>query len=54
MLIMASENCWTVGRSKKRNGRVYYYNILTKESVWEKPKDFDGDGPSTSTVSCKH
>lgn len=24
------------------SGEVYYYNRLTKKSVWEKPSNFDG------------
>lgn len=49
---MASGNCWRICRSKKRNGKVYYYNPSTKESVWEKPKDFNEDKmrPSSSAV----
>ena len=28
----------------ERYKRVYYYNYLTQQSVWERPKDFDGEG----------
>ena len=28
---------WKVKHSKSRNGRVYYYNILTKVTRWEHP-----------------
>ena len=26
---------------KNSEGKVYYYNKITLQSVWEKPKDFD-------------
>jgi hypothetical protein len=33
---------WSSHYSEEFGGEVYFYNRLTKESLWEKPSQFDG------------
>ena len=33
---------------KTEAGKVYYYNSITKQSVWERPKDMDESPPAES------
>ncbi|XP_071492264.1 peptidyl-prolyl cis-trans isomerase NIMA-interacting 1-like [Diadema setosum] len=40
---------WEERYSRSHNGQVYYYNVLTKVSQWEKP-----DGPPKGQVQCSH
>jgi len=32
---------WVMRYSKSKNGRVYYYNTKTQQSVWEKPSSLE-------------
>jgi hypothetical protein len=33
---------WVVMQSKSHNGRIYWFNPITRESVWDKPAPYHG------------
>ena len=43
---------WT--EHKAQDGRVYYYNSVTKESRWERPDDFYGAKKAPSSVWAEY
>ena len=38
---LVPQRVWSEHQSPGDEGKVYYYNKVTRQSSWEKPKDFD-------------